>query len=43
MEEREREAVFTNVEVPILMRSPEGLGIYPWVAFPSIKGRRSWA
>jgi len=37
MEEREREAVFTYVEVPILMRSPEGLGIYPWVAFPQGK------
>jgi hypothetical protein len=40
MEEREREPVFTYVEVPILMRSLEGLGIYPWVA-SSLKGRRS--
>jgi hypothetical protein len=34
MEEREREGVFTYVEVPILTSSPEGLGIYPWMAFP---------
>jgi hypothetical protein len=38
MEEREREAVLCMyVEVPILMGSPEGLGKYPWVAFPQGK------
>jgi hypothetical protein len=40
MEEREREAVLTYVEVPILLGSPEDLGIYPWVAL-SLEGRRS--
>lgn len=34
---KRKRSCFTHVEVPILMGSPEGLGIYPWVAFPQGK------